>query len=106
MKHRAIRLATLATLASPGSLACDKPAKVGADTPTGPATKDTASSMPTSTDSLGATPPVVAPPPAADARGLAASSNALGFDLYGKIRSRAGHLALSPSSISAALAMT
>ena len=33
MKHRTIRLATLATLASPGSLACDKTAKVGADTP-------------------------------------------------------------------------
>jgi serpin B len=37
---------------------------------------------------------------------FAAGSNAFGFDLYGRIRSRAGNLVLSPSSITTALAMT
>ena len=50
--------------------------------------------------------PDVAPPPAADAQRLAMSSNALGFDVYRKIRATPGNLALSPASISAALAMT
>jgi len=37
---------------------------------------------------------------------LATSSNALGFDLYGRVKSAPGNLAMSPASISAALAMT
>lgn len=55
--------------------------------------------------------PAPAPPPADSAmpketNELAKGSNELGFDLYGRIRKSAGNLALSPASISAALAMT
>lgn len=41
-----------------------------------------------------------------DTTDLAKGSNELGFALYGRIRGNAGNLALSPASISAALAMT
>lgn len=45
--------------------------------------------------------------PAGDAMTkLASSSNTLGFDLYGRVRAAPGNLAMSPASISAALAMT
>lgn len=45
--------------------------------------------------------------PAGDAlTKLASSSNQLGFDLYGRARSAPGNVAISPASISAALAMT
>ena len=37
---------------------------------------------------------------------LAQSSNALGFDLYERLRDREGNLAFSPASIEIALAMT
>jgi serpin B len=47
----------------------------------------------------------VAAPTAAEAGPFVTSSNALAFDLYGKIRARGGNLALSPISISAALTM-
>ena len=73
----------------------DKTTTVVADSPTAPS------------------PPEVDPPPApapmsavGDVKRLAASSNALGFDLYAKVRGGSGNLALSPASISAALAMT
>ena len=46
---------------------------------------------------------VVAP---VDDSAVAASSNALGFDLYAKIRAKNGNLAFSPASVMAALAMT
>jgi serpin B len=47
------------------------------------------------------------PMPSGDAMTkLGASSNALGFDLYARTRSAPGNLAMSPASISAALAMT
>ncbi len=45
-------------------------------------------------------------PPAADITKLAKSSNAFAFDVYGKVRSAPGNLAMSPASITAALAMT
>jgi serpin B len=41
-----------------------------------------------------------------DVQKLATSSNAFGFDLYARLRSASGNLAISPASISAALAMT
>jgi serpin B len=45
-------------------------------------------------------------PAAADVAPLAKASNAFGVDLYGQLRARPGNLALSPASISIALAMT
>lgn len=45
-------------------------------------------------------------PPLAEVEALAKGSNDLGFDLYGRVRGAAGNLALSPASISTALAMT
>src|SRR5512133_1496963 len=50
--------------------------------------------------------PPVAPPAASELGGLAKSNNALAVDLYAKARTQAGNLALSPISISTALAMT
>lgn len=45
-------------------------------------------------------------PPASDIQRLASSSNAFAFDLWHKIGTRQGNLAVSPISISAALTMT
>lgn len=46
------------------------------------------------------------PPSEADARKVAASSNAFGFDLYPLLSKERGNLAFSPASIATALAMT
>lgn len=52
------------------------------------------------------TKPSVAPMPTAqDAKTLAAGSNQLGFELWAQVRTQSGNLALSPTSISTALAM-
>lgn len=84
-----LALSTLATLP-----ACEKTTKVGPDAPASP----TATPKP-ATVSVGM--------PSADATTkLAASSNALGFDIYGRAKASPGNLAMSPASISAALAMT
>jgi len=45
-------------------------------------------------------------PSAADLTSLAAASNALGFDLWSRMRATPGNLAFSPASISTVLAMT
>ena len=76
--------------------ACDKTAKVGPDAPNAPAGKTTmpSATMPSATIS------------AAEGKQLATSSNAFAFDLYAKIKSSPGNLAVSPASITAALAMT
>lgn len=50
--------------------------------------------------------PAVTPPAAGALASLAAGNNALAFDLYGRARTSAGNLALSPISISSALTMT
>jgi serpin B len=52
------------------------------------------------------TTPQLAPLSADAAKSLAASNNALGFDLYRKLAATPGNLALSPASISFALTMT
>jgi len=46
------------------------------------------------------------PPLANDLKGLAASNNAFGLDLFAKIRAQNGNLALSPLSIATAMTMT
>jgi serpin B len=58
-----------------------------------------ASATPTSTH------PVVAMPPPNVTAPLAKASNAFGFALYGKVRTGDGNLAMSPASISSAVAM-
>jgi serpin B len=45
-------------------------------------------------------------PPASEVRLLARGSNAFAFDLWGRMRGAKGNLAVSPASISVALAMT
>ncbi len=94
--------------------ACDLESPTTPATPTtssGPAAPTPSASPSTpeapthpATDPTPATP--VAPPSAAALGPLAASSNALGLDIYAKARSQAGNLALSPISISTALTMT
>jgi serpin B len=78
--------------------ACEKTTKVGPDAPTAP-------TVPSSSPAAKAIAPVAMPSGDAMTK-LASSSNALGFDLYGRARSAPGNLAMSPASISAALAMT
>ncbi len=76
-----------------GGMACDKKPK-SADPPVTPASPE---------------PPMPKPPVTPSAAGvapLAAASNQLGFDLWSRVRSAPGNLALSPASISTALAMT
>jgi hypothetical protein len=50
--------------------------------------------------------PVIEMPPAAEVTSLSTSSNQLAFTLWGRARAQPGNLALSPISISTALAMT
>ncbi|EYF04151.1 serpin family protein [Chondromyces apiculatus] len=50
--------------------------------------------------------PRLPPPTEAEAKALAASTNAFATDLYAQLRSEQGNLAVSPASISLALAMT
>jgi serpin B len=77
--------------------ACEKTTKVGPDTPATP-TAMPAPATPTTAPA--------AMPAAETATKLASSSNALGFDLYARAKAAPGNLAMSPASISAALAMT
>lgn len=67
----------------------------------------TSTSAAPTAEQVPATPASAVPMVAADdVQKLASSSNAFGFDLYARLRSTPGNLALSPASISAALAMT
>ena len=68
--------------------------------------------VPTPTTVVDATVPVVqpapkvAPPPAAAVAELARGSNAFGFDLYARLRTKPGNVVVSPASIVTALTMT
>ena len=73
--------------------ACKKTSAVGPDEPASPTTTPPATAA-------------VAMPGGDAATKLASSSNALGFDPYGRVKAGPGNLAMSPASISAALAMT
>lgn len=84
-------------------VACDKTSKVGADAPVrGPSDADAPSTLPVRPTIM----QKVAMPPASETKQLATSSNTFGFDLYAKVRGTPGNVAMSPASISAALAMT
>lgn len=105
----AFALALLASTAI-GAGACDKTAKVGPDVPSAPASTASTSgktSMPDATSSTtpASTSAVTKLDPAIGRR-LAKGSNAFAFDLFAKVRGAQGNLAMSPASISAALAMT
>ncbi len=85
------------------------------DTPTGPATALSSSSEPPkvplpnpTTIATTATPPPTAHPTLSDveATRLAAASNAFAVDLWRALSAKPGNLAISPASISTALAMT
>ena len=81
--------------------ACEKPKPVAPVLPLA-ATPRTRPMPTTRTE----TQPTTKMPPASELAELAKGSNELGFDLYARLRSAPGNLALSPASISAALAMT
>jgi serpin B len=100
---------TLATLLSLSLMlaACEPPAPAVTPSPDSPAPVGSgALAAPTTPAAPNAPAAPIAPPTAGEATGLAKSSNALAFDLYGKARSQSGNLALSPISISTALTMT
>jgi serpin B len=87
-------------------LGCDKSKTPEPQTSSGTtAPPPTASEHPvmTMTTTTSSAPPVAMPAGAVD---LAKGSNELGFDLYRRIGQKPGNLAMSPASISAALAMT
>ncbi|MBX3214846.1 MAG: serpin family protein [Labilithrix sp.] len=103
---------TAATFSLLGLLlgACDKTPKL-APAPTTAASETQASSSAPARGAGESPPPTArAPMPAApEMKRLASSSNALGFDLWGRARASAGakeSLAISPASIAMALAMT
>jgi serpin B len=110
--HTSLALALLALLS--GLSACD--CQSGPRTqPTPPEIRQGADEDPSqnevaepSSESLFSRPPArsVEPPTPAQASAFAASSNALGLDLYGKLREQeAGNFALSPASITLAFDM-
>jgi len=85
-----------------GGMACETKPKPAAppvmpSQPTATGAAETAREMPM---------PKPTATPAAAAAPLATSSNAFGFDLWSRLRSTPGNLAISPASISTALAMT
>ena len=89
---------TALSLLATGAGGCKKTSAVGPDDPASPTT-----GLPT--PAAPATAPVSMPGNDVMTK-LASSSNALGFDLYGRVKTAPGNLAMSPASISAALAMT
>lgn len=108
MNRRAVVVCSLAL----SSLlpACDR-TKAVPETPPAPSAQVSAvassvvTAVPSST-AAPASPELVALPPAAETLPLANASNALAFDLYRLVKTTPGNLAMSPASISAALAMT
>ena len=57
-------------------------------------------------DSPGSAPDAASEPPVVDRRIFAEAANAFGFDLYGKVRTTAGNVVVSPATLGLALAMT
>jgi serpin B len=91
--------------------ACDPPTPAATSSSGGPQMPPSSSAPQASVDAAKPTTPTtptvpVAPPPAGELATLAKGNNALAFDVYGKTRTKAGNLALSPISISTALTMT
>ena len=104
MKKPPGRSLVLAALVAAASVtACEKTTQVVPDAPKPPAAEAPAAAGTTATPAATG---AVAMPSAEAMTKLAASSNALGLDLYGRARATQGNLAMSPASISAALAMT
>lgn len=98
-------LLSIVFAAAASTAACEKkptPAPVAEPSSTGATTSPTESAMPSPTASA----PAIRTPMPADMPDLAQRSNAFGVDLYGRIRTNPGNIAISPASISAALAMT
>jgi serpin B len=81
------------------------PATIAASPPQAPSTSPAGSAAPPAPPAW-VVRPDPPPPLADDLRGLAASNNAFGLDLFAKIRSQKGNLAISPLSLSTALTMT
>jgi len=96
------RLTGLAAVLLLAAAGCDKTTKVGPDTPS------TAASAPTPAPITGKTtmPAATTTTSSAESKKLATSSNTFAFELFAKIKGAPGNFAMSPASISAALAMT
>ena len=103
---------TLGVLAVGTTTACDhkaaspSPAPAPAPVPTPVVVLDAAAPAAVTPLDASAPGPSMAMPAAAEVAPLAAASNALGLDLYAAASKQPGNLALSPTSISIALAMT
>lgn len=87
--------APLSLLVALSAVACDKTASEAKSAP--PPKEPSMSAAPT---------PVVAMPAKADRERVAESNNAFGTSLYGRLAKKPGNLAMSPLSITTALAMT
>jgi len=107
MRAFQIHLCLLAVLLVGGCEARTAPAPVTKIKETVPlAAASAATSEATATATASAKPPPPKPQPAAPSALAIAGSNHFGFDLYQRLREEKGNLALSPASISLALAMT
>ncbi|MBX3221101.1 MAG: serpin family protein [Labilithrix sp.] len=104
-----MRTAFAFTLLGLLALACDKGPKPATNSPPAASASDREASPTPTTNASAEDTPVTSMPPA-EMKRLATSANALGFDLWSRARASeaagAGNLAMSPASISVALAMT
>lgn len=99
---------SLSAIASETSQTASAPRTV-ASAPKTPTNKPSTTAASTNSAASTATTPKPAPGPptsSAESKKFAASSNAFGMDLYQKLRTKKGNLAVSPASLSIALAMT
>ena len=114
LRRSAVALVVLSVLA----VACDKTTRSVADTTSTPTTPPTPpTSLPSGATNAPTSPPTPAPsqkverpvvemPPSTETAPLAKGNNTFAFALYDKVRATPGNLAISPASISSALAMT
>jgi len=86
------------------AIGCSSCGGASSATPSETPSAEPIANQPITADEAPAT--AIRPPTAEEATTFAASSNALGFDLYREVRGEDGNLAFSPASISLAFAMT
>src|SRR5262245_21809807 len=92
-----------------GCLGCTQPSPTTSvpDAAPGPTSSASSSAAPSANPAVPpATGKAPSPPSSDQAKTLAGGSNAFGIDLYGRLRKKPGNLAVSPASITLALAMT
>ncbi len=93
------------------ALACDRRSAPAHGAPAAPDASASTGAAPTTSPSTSASTaassrPAVPMPPPSETAPLAKASNAFAFALYDQVRSRQGNLAMSPASVSCAVAMS